>query len=438
MKTGGWSASKHEAKQIIDACLIPIVGARTLSQVVDNLRCLEVTLDSAQLQRLDDLSRIELNFLHDFLHSASVREVVYGGCYNKIVNHLPEGEAMYLVVLVMRVTSKVGSRVVGRWLQLDGCSALRLLLLLSIALMQPASASAEELNIHPRISQVQGGAEDVFANAYIMEGKLGTVVIDSLLTCSASRDLRRRIDALGKPLLAVIVTHGHPDHYGGVTQLVEGREHVLVVAVKGVDTIIRRDDAMKEERLAAAGFDWPTKRTFPNVVIAGGVHLTFGDTTLTAIDVGEAESHHDSIWILHAADGDHAFIGDLVMNGVHAYTADGHTGRWIESLRQLENDLQQVVQIYPGHGDSGGVDLLKTQRRYLEEFRSQVRDLAGGQPYLSENKAKELQRRMINFLGHDKVARWVLEGANPVAKELASPDKASPVSHIEYRHAESV
>ena len=111
------------------------------------------------------------------------------------------------------------------------------------------------------------------------------------------------------------------------------------------------------------------------------------------------------------------------MNEVHAYTADGHTGRWIESLRQLENDLQQVVQIYPGHGDSGGVDLLKTQRRYLEEFRSQVRDLAGGQPYLSENKAKELQRRMINFLGHDKVARWVLEGANPVAKELASPDK---------------
>jgi Metallo-beta-lactamase superfamily len=253
----GWSASKHEAKQIIDAFLIPIVGARTLSQVVDNLRCLEVTLDSAQLQRLDDLSRIELNFLHDFLHSASVHEGVYGGCYNKIVNHLPEGEAMYLVVLVMRVTSKVGSRAVGRWLQLDGCSALRLLLLISIALMQPASASAEELNIHPRISQVQGGAEDVFANAYIMEGKLGTVVIDSLLTCSASRDLRRRIDALGKPLLAVIVTHRHPDHYGGVTQLVEGREHVPVVAVKGVDTIIRRDDAMKGERLGQPALTGP-------------------------------------------------------------------------------------------------------------------------------------------------------------------------------------
>jgi hypothetical protein len=53
----------------------------------DNLRCLEVTLDPAQLKRLDDLSCIELGFPHDFLHSASVREVVYGGCYDKIVNH---------------------------------------------------------------------------------------------------------------------------------------------------------------------------------------------------------------------------------------------------------------------------------------------------------------------------------------------------------------
>jgi hypothetical protein len=74
-----------------------------------------------------------------------------------------------------------------------------------------------------------------------------------------------------------------------VTQLVEGREHVPVVMAKGVDNIIRRDDAMKVERLAAAGFDWAQKRTFPNVVGAGGVRLTFGDITLTSIDVGEKE-----------------------------------------------------------------------------------------------------------------------------------------------------
>ena len=114
-------------------------------------------------------------------------------------------------------------------------------------------------------------------------------MIDSLLTRSASWDLRRRIDTRGKPLLAVIVTHGHLDHYGGVTQLVEGREHVPVVVAKGVDNIIRRDDAMKVERLAAAGFDWAQKRTFPNVVGPGGVHLTLGDITLTSIDVGEKE-----------------------------------------------------------------------------------------------------------------------------------------------------
>jgi glyoxylase-like metal-dependent hydrolase (beta-lactamase superfamily II) len=282
------------------------------------------------------------------------------------------------------------------------------------------SALAAEPTVFPKIHQFPGGPGEMFANAYIIECKSGTVVIDTLLTRPGSRTLRQRVDAIGKPLLAVIVTHGHPDHYGGVTQLVEGREEVPVVAIKGVDAIIRRDDAMKGQRLKTFGIDWAETRTFPNVVANGGVRLTFGDITLTPVDIGEAESHHDSAWILHTGEGEHAFVGDLVMNGVHAYTADGHTGRWIASLHGLETKLKTAARIYPGHGEPGGPELLKMQANYLEKFRLEVRDLSAGKPNLSEDQAKELEKRMIKFLGHDKVARWILEGANPVAKELAN------------------
>ena len=47
--------------------MIPILGARKLSQLEDNLRCLEWSLDAQQIRRLDEASDIELGFPMDFL-----------------------------------------------------------------------------------------------------------------------------------------------------------------------------------------------------------------------------------------------------------------------------------------------------------------------------------------------------------------------------------
>lgn len=37
----------------------------------------------------------------------------------------------------------------------------------------------------------------------------------------------------------------------------------------------------------------------------------------------------------------------------------------------------------------------------------------GGRPRLTEDQAGELQRRMIEVSGHDRVARWILEERTP-------------------------
>jgi aryl-alcohol dehydrogenase-like predicted oxidoreductase len=59
--------------------VIPIIGARKLSQLEDNLASLELKLSDAQVKTLDDPSQVELGFPHDFFKREMVRTFVYGG-----------------------------------------------------------------------------------------------------------------------------------------------------------------------------------------------------------------------------------------------------------------------------------------------------------------------------------------------------------------------
>jgi diketogulonate reductase-like aldo/keto reductase len=67
--------------------VIPIIGARRLSQLKDNLACVEFSLDEEKLRRLNDVSQIELGFPHDFFTNELVQNFVFGGMRDFIDNH---------------------------------------------------------------------------------------------------------------------------------------------------------------------------------------------------------------------------------------------------------------------------------------------------------------------------------------------------------------
>ena len=67
--------------------VIPIIGARRLSQLKDNLGSLEFCLEDSHLQKLDDVSRIELGFPHDFFNNDLVQNFAFGGMRDLIDNH---------------------------------------------------------------------------------------------------------------------------------------------------------------------------------------------------------------------------------------------------------------------------------------------------------------------------------------------------------------
>jgi aryl-alcohol dehydrogenase-like predicted oxidoreductase len=64
---------------------IPIVGATKVSQLQQNLACLQLTLSAEHIKRLNEVSAFELGFPGDFFLEDGVKNVTYGGFYDKIV-----------------------------------------------------------------------------------------------------------------------------------------------------------------------------------------------------------------------------------------------------------------------------------------------------------------------------------------------------------------
>jgi aryl-alcohol dehydrogenase-like predicted oxidoreductase len=64
--------------------IIPILGARRLEQLQDNLGCLDFALTPEQIERLNAASPIDLGFPTAFLGSDGVHKLIFGETYGKI------------------------------------------------------------------------------------------------------------------------------------------------------------------------------------------------------------------------------------------------------------------------------------------------------------------------------------------------------------------
>ena len=129
-------------------------------------------------------------------------------------------------------------------------------------------------------------------------------------------------------IVAVLVTHAHPDHTGGARRLAER----LGVAVHAHATPLRgvRDKAFHADRF-----------------MADGDRVALGDITLEAIHTpGHAADHLCFLW----RETGLLFAGDTVMADVTVVILppDGGMTAYLESLTRLR--ALPIKQIAPGHG----------------------------------------------------------------------------------------
>ncbi len=204
-------------------------------------------------------------------------------------------------------------------------------------------------------------------NAYLVEMANGVVAVDATLTVSDSRAMRARLEKIGKPLLAVLLTQSHPDHYGGLTELVAGDE-VPIIAPRGVHEVIRRDEDAKEAILRPMfGDEWTANPTFPNTAVADNETVTFDGAKFTVIDLGPSESPHDSPWLL-GEDRKTVFLGDQIYDHMHCYLADGFYEEWLANIDRLRKELPQDASLHVGHGGPVGPADFDWQVGYINRF----------------------------------------------------------------------
>jgi glyoxylase-like metal-dependent hydrolase (beta-lactamase superfamily II) len=149
-----------------------------------------------------------------------------------------------------------------------------------------------------------------------------------------------------------------------------------------------------------------------------GESVSIDGLTFTIQNLGLGESSSDSYWVMDGGGQRVAFIGDVVLNRVHAYGSDAHTFEWLRNLDRLIT-AQGFDRIYPGHGDSGGIELLEWQKSYLQELRGTINNLAKGRTELSEDEKAELLDHMNGKFPNTKLDFLLINSADPVAKELA-------------------
>jgi glyoxylase-like metal-dependent hydrolase (beta-lactamase superfamily II) len=273
----------------------------------------------------------------------------------------------------------------------------------------------------PIIHRHASGEAGILANAYLVETANGIVGIDATLTKSESKALRGRIDEIDKPLLAMLITHAHPDHVAGIANVVDGAD-TPIYALPAVIEIARASVEPKRAQWKPVfGDEWIDEWTLPNTPVSDGEAVSLDGVTYRVHDLGAGgDSDANAIWIMESEPGA-AFVGDLVFNGTHTYLADGAVLAWLANIERYRPLLSEIFTIYPGHGAPAGPELLDAQRDYILAYVAAVRELLGADGALSDEAVSELERRMHQERPDAPLDFMISLSANAVARELSPP-----------------
>ncbi len=258
-------------------------------------------------------------------------------------------------------------------------------------------------------------------NTWWIEAESGIVLIDAQRQASQALEVTQAVAASGKPVVAILLTHPHPDHVGGLAALHDAFPDAPICATRRTAEVMRTDEGgLYALTRSFLGDDFAAALPEVTTVIADVGELHIGGARIVHTELGIGETVAACVFAL--PDAGIAFVGDVVSNGMTPWLLEGHTGLWLAQLDRLAALLPAGTTAYPGHGAAAAIEaLVAAQREYLKRFRALVIEAAASGRFTAEARrtvTAETDRQHPGWIPVAGVPDLVAKNADGVAREL--------------------